>query len=128
MMTGFVVALYLLAAALQITGVVWIVRDLQTLTRNRAMLANGWKTIDDADSAAHRDIIADRAKDELFGDLAAHLRSHQVRIVSLEGKLEGFYQYDGANQAPSHSARMTIAVLGGGVVLAAAASVLSLTL
>lgn len=127
-MTGSVVALYLLAAALQITGVVWVVRDLQMLTRNRAMLAKGWKTIDAASDEVHREIVADYSEDVPFSDLAASLRSLQARIVGIEGKVHGFYLYDEANQQPSHSAKVTVAVLGGGVVLAAVASVLSLVI
>ncbi|WP_343952160.1 hypothetical protein, partial [Tsukamurella spumae] len=99
-----------------------------TLTRNRETLTQGWKTIDAANYETHRDIIAGYSKDEVFGGLSAHLQSLQARVVGLEGKVHSFYLYDEANQEPSHSARMTIAVLGGGVVLAAAASVLSLTL
>ena len=129
MLMGIVVAvLYLVAAGLQITGVVWVVSDLRILTRNRAMLAQGWKTIDEANVETHRDIIAGYSDAEVFGGLAAHLQSLQARVVGLEGKVHSFYLYDEANTDPSHSTRLTIAVLGGGVVLAAAASVLSLTL
>ncbi|TWS22928.1 hypothetical protein FK268_16150 [Tsukamurella sputi] len=120
-------SMYLAAGILQLLGVTWVIWDVNTLSGNRAALARHWEMIDDAAARAHRHVQESYAESELKA-LAVPFATIEVRLSEIENRIDGFYRYDEANQEPSHSARMTISVLGGGVVLAAAASVLSLTL
>lgn len=127
-MVWMVTLLYILAGAMQATGVYWVVRDLQILTGNRNMLEKGCANIGTASDDVRQEVQEQLAADSRLQAFLGPAAELAVRLNAVENKLHGFYLYDEANQNPSRSTRATIAVLGGGIALATIASVWSLFL